>query len=127
MSSSARVGYDVGVAAQGFRTPFSSPNGEQQGGFGVDKPPPVLARRVGCPRLRGLRGRRPQGACHWRVEVAAYLFMYDLLAPATLGEHLAVVRRGLKVAGGVVQPWHIHNWFWGGARGGAWAVVPRVT
>jgi hypothetical protein len=24
------------VAAQGFRTPFASPNGEQQGGFGVD-------------------------------------------------------------------------------------------
>ena len=59
----ARVGMWGEVAAQGSRTPFASPNGEQQGGFGVDPPPPVLARRVGCPRLRGLGRRRPRGAC----------------------------------------------------------------
>ena len=59
----ARVGMWGEVAAQGSRTPFASPNGEQQGGFGVDPPPPVLARRVGCPRSRGLGWRRPRGAC----------------------------------------------------------------
>ena len=61
--SSLVLGCGVRVAAQGSRTPFASPNGEQQGGFGVDPPPPVLARRVGCPRLRGLGWRRPRGAC----------------------------------------------------------------
>ena len=50
------------VAAQGSRTPFASPNGEQRGGLGWTRPH-LLARRVGCPRSRGLCWRRPRGAC----------------------------------------------------------------
>ena len=37
-SSLPALGCEVVIAAQGFRTPFASPNGEQQGGFGVDPP-----------------------------------------------------------------------------------------
>jgi hypothetical protein len=56
LSRSDRVGKCV--AAQGSRTPFASPDGEQQGGLGLALPH-LLARRVGCPRLRGLWRRRP--------------------------------------------------------------------
>jgi hypothetical protein len=44
----------VDVAAQGFRTPFASPNGEQQGGFGVDPPPTCAGSSRWVPSLEGL-------------------------------------------------------------------------
>ena len=54
-SSSAQpvLGCGVKVAAQGSRTPFASPNGEQQGGFGVD-PPTCAGSLRWVPSLEGL-------------------------------------------------------------------------
>jgi hypothetical protein len=108
----------VDVAAQGFRTPFASPNGEQQGGFGVDPPPPVLARRVGCPRLSGLGWRRPRGACRvtWCGGGTPRRSPWCLLAPEPRVASGGVATDvPLRLHGGLVQPWHVHNWFWFGA------------
>jgi hypothetical protein len=48
------LGYGVDVAAQGFRTPFASPNGEQQGGFAGRPPPTCAGSSRWVPSIEGL-------------------------------------------------------------------------
>jgi hypothetical protein len=83
------LGCGADVAAQGVRTPFASPNGEQQGGFGVDPSPTCAGSSRWVPSLEGLglANLKTPRCLPQRVEVAACRPgpPWFLLAPAPAG------------------------------------------
>jgi hypothetical protein len=64
-SSPARLGECAVMLLRGF-APHSHPRTESSGVVWGGPAPPALARRIGCPRSRGLRWRRPRGPCSSR-------------------------------------------------------------